>query len=400
MLPSHPADRRLNRILDAVLDGVIVLSPAGVIERINDEACRVLECSAESAAGRPLGDLAGSDHPMIGLAEQVQRTRQPMMQDDVPLARRFGSQAEIDVAVSPIPEEPGESEGGVVVVLRDRTIGNTLREEASQRERLASYGHIAAGIAHEVKNPLGGIRGAAELLEQRADDDRTRRTAQVIVRAVDRIAGLVDELMVFARGESLRFAPVNLHRVIDEVLELVSAEPLAANVIFDRVFDPSIPELSADGARLTQVFLNLARNAVQALDGSGGTLEITTRMKLQHRLVGSDGRPVPTVEVVFRDDGPGISPEIFDRLATPFFTTKSDGTGLGLAVSRHWVSLHGGRLGIESNAPRGACFRITLPLHADRFLSDRQILEWGGNARAERRITKPADRAGGEGKRS
>ncbi len=383
MLPSNPSDRRLSRILDAVLDGVIVLGPNGTIERINDEACRVLDCSAESATGKPLGDIAGPNHPMVAVARLVQRTREPVMEDDVPLARRFGRTAEIDVAVSPIPEEPGEAEGGVVVVLRDRTIGNTLREEASQLEQLARYGQIAAGIAHEVKNPLGGIRGAAELLEQRADDERTRRTAQVIVREVDRITGLVDELMVFARGEAVRFAPVNLHRVIDEVLELVASEPLAATVTFERVFDPSIPEISADAARLTQVFLNLVRNAVQALDGSGGRLEITTRVKLQHRLIGTDGRPVPTIEVVFRDDGPGISPEILDRLATPFFTTKSDGTGLGLAVSRHWLSLHGGRLGIESNPTGGACFRITLPLHADRFLSDQQLARWGRDASAQ-----------------
>jgi two-component system nitrogen regulation sensor histidine kinase GlnL len=255
-----------------------------------------------------------------------------------------------------------------VVVLRDRTIGNTLREEASQREQLASYGHIAAGIAHEVKNPLGGIRGAAELLELRADDERTRRAARVIVREVDRISGLVDELMVFARGETLRFAPVNLHRLIDEVLEVVAAEPAAANVAFHRVFDPSIPDLVADGDRLTQVFMNLARNAVQALDERGGRLEISTRMKLQHRLVGSDGRPAPTVEIVFADDGPGIDAGIIDRLATPFFTTKPDGTGLGLAVARHWVTRHGGRLRFASDPERGARIQIILPLHADRFL--------------------------------
>jgi two-component system nitrogen regulation sensor histidine kinase GlnL len=305
---------------------------------------------------------------LVALAALVQKTRQPVVEDDVPLARRFGADAELDLAVSPLPEEPGEPAGGVVVVIRDRTIGNSLREEASQREQLASYGHIAAGIAHEVKNPLGGIRGAAELLELRAGDERTRRAAQVIVREVDRITGLVDELMVFARGETLRFAPVNLHRLIDEVLEVVAAEPAAANVAFERRFDPSIPDLVGDADRLTQVFLNLSRNAVQALEDRGGRLEITTRMKLQQRLVGADGRPAPTVEIVFADDGPGIAPDIIDRLATPFFTTKPDGTGLGLAVARHWVTRHGGRLRIGTGAENGARIEITLPLYADRFL--------------------------------
>lgn len=376
-MPPRPRisdDRALQRILDAVLDGVIVLSPAGAIERINDEACRMLESSPETASGRPLGDFVGPEHAMVELTRQVQKDRQPVVEDDVPLTRRFGSDVELDLAVSPVPEDDGERPGGVVVVLRDRTIGNTLREEATQLDQLASYGHIAAGIAHEVKNPLGGIRGAAELLEARAGDDRTARTARLIVREVDRITGLVEELMVFAKSESLRFAPVNLHRLIDEVLEVVAAEPAAASVAFERAFDPSIPELVADGDRLTQVFLNLARNAVQALDERGGQLEITTRMQLQHRLVGADGRPVPTVEIVFRDDGPGIPNEIVDRLATPFFTTKPDGTGLGLAVSRHWVSRHGGRLRIDSDPGAGAHIHITLPLHADAFLPDRDFI--------------------------
>jgi two-component system nitrogen regulation sensor histidine kinase GlnL len=390
-----PAERTFQRILDAVLDGVIVLSPAGLIERINEEACRVLETSPETATGKPLGDLAGATHPMVELARQVEKLRRPVAEDDVQLTRRFGSDAEVDLAVSPIPDEPGETAGGVVVVIRDRTIGNTLRREATQREQLASYGQIAAGIAHEVKNPLSGIRGSAELLELRAEDEKTRRTARVIVREVERITGLVDELMVFARGETLRLAPVNLHRLIDEVLEIVAAEPAAANVAFERAFDPSIPELVADAGRLTQVFLNLARNAVQALEPRGGRLEITTRMLLAHRLVGPDGRPAPTVEIVFGDDGPGISADVLDRLATPFFTTKPDGTGLGLAVSRHWVARHGGRLRIESEPGAGVRVHITLPLQADRFLPERDFVTAGPDDEAPdpRAPRGPAPRA-------
>ena len=124
-----------------------------------------------------------------------------------------------------------------------------------------------------------------------------------------------------------------------------------------------IPDLVADADRLTQVFLNLARNALQAMDQAGGTLTVSTRMLLEGRLVASDGRPTPTVELTFSDTGSGISPDILDRLATPFFTTKSTGTGLGLAVSRHWISRHGGRIQIE-NDPKGielAKSRLLLP---------------------------------------
>ncbi len=387
----------LQRILDAVLDGVIVLSASGAIERINEEACRVLESSTETARGKPLDQLSGPNHPIIELARQVQKTRQPVVEDDVRLARRFGPDVELDLAVSPVSDEQTGGPGGVVVVLHDRTIGNTLRKEATQLDELASYGHIAAGIAHEVKNPLGGIRGAAELIELRAEDERTRRTAHVIVREVDRITGLVEELMVFARSETLRLAPVNLHRLIDEVLEVVAAEPATAQVAFERVFDPSIPELVADADRLTQVFLNLARNAVQALEEQGGRLEITTRMQLQHRLVGLDGRPVPTVEIVFQDDGPGISEAIVDRLATPFFTTKPDGTGLGLAVSRHGVTRHGGRLRIDAAPEAGARVHVNLPLRADRFVPEHDFVR-ADEQRGEgdpRRPDVPAERARG-----
>jgi two-component system nitrogen regulation sensor histidine kinase GlnL len=355
--------RDLQRVLDAVIDGVIVVSPEGDVDRINDEACRMLETSEESHLGRPLAELVGAAHPMLALAAEVRRSRRPMVEDDVPLERRFGNDLEVDLAISPLLDGPTR-EPGVVVVLRDRTIGNSLREEVSQREKLASYGHIAAGIAHEVKNPLGGIRGAAELLQLRAEDDRTRRTADLIVREVDRITSLVDELMVFAKGEKLTFAPLNLHRLLDQVLELVEADPEAVNVRFDRVFDPSIPELVGDADRLTQVFLNLVRNAIQAMGEHGGTLRITTHMAIANRLMSANGRTLPTVEVIFEDDGPGIAPEILDRLATPFFTTKSSGTGLGLAVSRHWVTAHGGRLRIRSAAAQGARVIVALPLEA------------------------------------
>ncbi|MDG2051057.1 MAG: ATP-binding protein, partial [Myxococcota bacterium] len=152
-----------------------------------------------------------------------------------------------------------------------------------------------------------------------------------------------------------------------------AAEPEAASIAFVRAFDPSIPELAADPNRLTQVFLNLARNGIQALEHHAGNLEIMTRMQWQHRLVDQKGQPVPTVEIVFSDDGPGIPEEIIDRLATPFFTTKPDGTGLGLAVSRHWVTRHGGRLRIGSGPEGGAKIHIALPLRADLFVSSRDF---------------------------
>jgi two-component system nitrogen regulation sensor histidine kinase GlnL len=232
----------------------------------------------------------------------------------------------------------------------------------SERERLSEFGEIAAGIAHEVKNPLGGIRGAAELLAHRAAEERTREAAELIVREVDRIVSLVDDMMVFTQGKSLRLAQVNIHRVLDDVIDLLSLDPIAAGVSIERSFDPSIPDLYADADRLVQVFLNLMRNALQALEGRG-TLRISTRMALDHRLTGEHGEALPTVSISVEDDGPGIAPELLERVATPLFTTRQAGTGLGLAVARHWVALHDGALRIESAPGRGTQVRVNLPVH-------------------------------------
>ena len=136
-------------------------------------------------------------------------------------------------------------------------------------------------------------------------------------------------------------------------------DPLCENVETERFYDPSIPELEADADRLTQVFLNLGRNALQAMEGSGGTLQVYTGMTLHNRLSNAEGRLVPTVEIAIVDTGPGIEPAVLSRLATPFFTTKAKGTGLGLAVARHWIACHGGNLRVASEVARDPGMRST-----------------------------------------
>lgn len=351
--------RELKKIIDAVLDGVVVVDEDGCVEFVNAEACRILGTSAEAALSERIDDLVGPDHAVAKVAHAVLGSGRSCIESETRLQRRFEGDAVVDVAASPLFEERICT--GVVIALRDRTIHQSLAEWVSERERLSEFGQIAAGIAHEVKNPLGGIRGAAELLAHRAGEDRTREAANLIVREVDRIVSLVDDLMVFTQGQSLRFARVNIHRVLDDVLDLLAMDPIAVGVAIARSFDPSIPDLWADADRLVQVFLNLARNALQALEGRG-TLRISTRMALDHRLSGEHGEALPTVSVCVEDDGPGVAPELIERITTPLFTTREKGTGLGLAVARHWVALHDGALRIESAPGRGTVVRVNLPV--------------------------------------
>ncbi len=352
----------LQRVLDAVLDGVVVLDRDGRIERVNAEACRILESSTEALTGQPVERLLGAEHAVARLARAALAGGRSALESDQPVQRRFDDALVVDVAVSPVFADDTIRLEGAVIVLRDRTIQQSLQRLVDERERLAAFGRIAAGIAHEVKNPLGGIRGAAELLGLRAHDAKARETAGLIVRETDRISVLLDDLMIFARGEKLEFAAVNLHRLLDDVLGLLAHDPLGRTANVVRAYDPSLPELMADADRLVQVFLNLARNALQAMEAAGGTLTIRTRVSLDRRLAGDDGRPVASVVIEFVDTGPGMPASVLDEVATPFFTTRAGGSGLGLALSRHWVSRHGGTLRIDSAPGRGTTVRVALPL--------------------------------------
>jgi two-component system nitrogen regulation sensor histidine kinase GlnL len=355
--------RDLQTVLDAVMDGVLLLDAGGRVEHINSEACRILESSTEAILRKTLERILGGGHPLVRLALRVTEEGQPAIQDDIELERRAGAKLNVDVSVSPLFDgADGIRSSGAVVVIRDRTISNSLREFVTQQEQLESYGLIAAGIAHEVKNPLGGIRGAAELIERWSGSDRATQAAQMIVREVDRISDLVEELMVFARGDELALEEVNLHWVLDGVIDLARMDAVSKGSKIERVYDPSIPEILADADRLKQVFLNLVRNAMQAMENKSGLLRVETRMTLDERLTGRGGHTRPTVQILFRDSGDGISPEILDHLATPFFTTRAKGTGLGLAVSRQWISRHHGTMQITSPPGEGTVVRVNLPM--------------------------------------
>lgn len=354
----------LQGIFDALLEGVVVLEPDDRIAFSNSEARRLLGTPAVVDAEPCLSDLLGAEHPLCRIVSRVRRSQRPAIHDEVDFPRRLAPPLPVDVSVSLLGE--GEGEIGqarpLAIAIRDRAAARSLREEIRERERQESYGHIAAGIAHEVKNPLGGIRGAAELLTLRASDDRAKKAANLIVAEVDRISALVDELMIFARGDELELESLNIHRPLDSLLDLLELEQGYETIEVERLYDPSLPEIRADPSRLQQVFLNLTRNAMQAMEERGGTLTLSTRMTLEHRVVGPDGQAQPTIEVCVTDSGPGIPPEVLDRMSTPFFTTKQRGTGLGLAVARHWIRRHGGRLRFDSVVGEGTRAAVDLPL--------------------------------------
>jgi two-component system nitrogen regulation sensor histidine kinase GlnL len=353
--------RNLSDVLEAILAGVIVVGPGGRVEELNSVACRFFGRSRETSIGCAIEELVPPGHAVAQLARSVLARGSAISAADCELEPQRGERIPIDVSASPLQADSGAVEGAVVV-LRDRTAQRRLAQLEGERERFESFGRIAAGLAHEIKNPLGGIRGAGEILALRAGDAKTKETADLIVREATRIAALVDDLMVFARRDKLRLAATNIHRVLDGVLALLAHDPLCEAVEIVRAFDPSIPELAADADRLIQVFLNLMRNALQAMEGRGGVLTVTTRMTLDHRIALDVGKPVPTLAIWIRDTGRGMTSDELRQATTPFFSARPGGTGLGLAVADYWVAQHRGTLHLESEPGAGTSVRVTLPI--------------------------------------
>jgi two-component system nitrogen regulation sensor histidine kinase GlnL len=356
--------RDLSGVLDSVLAGIVVLDREGRVELANAAACRILERSAQAIAGGPVEAVLGADHALAQLARSVLATGRSAAMDATEVERRFDHNLTVDIATSPLFDDRGQQDG-VVVFLRDSTIQRSLQEVVNERERLSVFGRIAAGVAHEVKNPLGGIRGAAELLAARASDGKTIDAAALIVREVDRITSLVDDLMLFTQGETVHLAPANIHRVLEDVLELLVMDPISDGVEIQRLYDPAIPDVLVDADRLNQVFLNLFRNAFQAMEETGGTLTVTTGMRLERRITTPEGEQYPTPRIQIADTGPGIEPDVLDKLGTPFFTTRVGGTGLGIALSRNWLARHDGTLRIESRPGEGTRVHVELPLRRE-----------------------------------
>jgi signal transduction histidine kinase len=225
-----------------------------------------------------------------------------------------------------------------------------LRDELRRTEHLAALGKLLAGVAHEVRNPLAGIRSTVQLWERLPDAARSPDSIHAVIRAVDRLGEIVSRLLYFARVDNAERRPVSVNSVLTETLDLLAAQADSQSVVFERGFDPNVPKVSGSAGALRQVFLNLATNALQAMP-QGGKLNCRTRFDSQKRLI----------ETRFSDTGPGISPDVQKHLFEPFFTTRPDGTGLGLALCREIVLQHEGRIEFETGGS-GTTFWVALPV--------------------------------------
>jgi nitrogen-specific signal transduction histidine kinase len=235
------------------------------------------------------------------------------------------------------------------------------RERMVRADRFAAVGEIATGLAHEIKNPLAGLQGSAELLAREAEGP-AREYATIIAREARRVDGLVRELLDLARPAALQSRRVNVHDLVGDVLVLARGIPGGDRIAYVERYDPSLPDVHGDDEKLTQVILNLLRNAVDAVAGRPSP-QITIETGVASlRLRAASGRSRPLGRISVQDNGPGIPESMLQRLFTPFATSKPHGTGLGLAISRRIVEAHGGRIEVKNRAAGGAEANIYLPL--------------------------------------
>ena len=250
---------------------------------------------------------------------------------------------------------------GTVIALHDLAARQRLLREEEERTRLAELDGMLARVAHELNNPLSGIRGAAQLLSKKLpDNDDANEYSEMIVRQADRMSALIDS-MLSLEAPAPPMAAVNIHRVLTEVLLLESAHFEERGITIVTEFDPSLPDVIGDSDQLQQVFLNLLKNATAACPPDGGTIIIATRMETTFYLdLGTEKRHYITVEV--SDSGAGLDDETLEHMFSPFYSRTDGGHGLGLSIAHNIVTAHQGRIRASNNGNGGACLRVTLPV--------------------------------------
>lgn len=348
-------------VIDSVGDGVIVLDAKGIVALMNPAAEELTGISRSLAQGKAFSVIFRNEAVLLEMVGKTLATGMTISDHENIILYRTGQPVPLDATTSPLMLPSGERVG-TILQMRDLTSIRELETAVRTADRLASLGTLAAGLAHEIKNPLGGIKGAAQLLEKELPvDSELLDYTRIMIKEVQRVNRIVEELLALTTPRKLKLDKVNLHRVLGDIITLQKEEAIRLNLEIQQKFDPSIPPILADGEQLTQLFLNLIKNAVEAV-GDNGRIKVSSRVLSDYTMTkkGEDRQRMVAVEV--NDNGPGMSVEQLDQLFTPFFTTKSKGTGLGLAICHKIVSEHRGMIKVASEQGKGTTFTVMLPL--------------------------------------
>jgi two-component system nitrogen regulation sensor histidine kinase GlnL len=325
---------------------------------MNPAAERMLSLALTAARHRPFPELVKIPQAFETLIEEVLQQGRTIRIHEIEIPTP-GGELPVQVEMAPIgnPEAPS----GVFLWINELGMTHAYQEEIRVRDRLTMVGTMASGLAHEIRNPLGGIRGAAQMFVREADSEELKDYGKIITAEVDRLNDLITQLLDFAKPKKIKKGTVNIHRILSELIKLQEEEFRRHGVHLNQFFDPSLPELYGHVPSLKQALLNLLKNAMEAMP-EGGTITVGTQFHAHARVWMGEGIRGPVAEVWIQDTGTGISKDDLPHLFTPFFSTKAQGTGLGLMMVRRILKEHGGTLKVESEPGKGTTLRMFLKL--------------------------------------
>jgi PAS domain S-box-containing protein len=359
---AAPDDRFFRQIVRSMRNGVMAFHRDGTLALMNDEAYRIFGLTkSDSDVGRALADVL-RDRPAVirVLAGVFELSHLPNRVE----LRLPDLQRVIGYTLSQVKDEAGNAIGAVMF-FKDLTQVEQLEERERLRDRLAALGEMAAGIAHELKNPLAGIEVMAGLLRRQVPDSKEAQSLLADIMSEAKLANsIVVEMLEFVRPIRLQVERTDLAEVVHQSITLAESKVRRGAVAMHVDLEEGLPAIDGDLNQLSQVFSNLLTNAFEALDGDGH-VSITAfqrAIEVDPAVMGMEGTATPVVVVDVIDDGPGVPAEATDKIFDPFFTTKPQGSGLGLAIVRKIVDAHDGRIDVNSVAGQGTRFRVTLPV--------------------------------------
>jgi two-component system nitrogen regulation sensor histidine kinase GlnL len=353
-------NRAAGAVLDALPHPVVLIDGDGGLVEANIAAQTFFQASTSVLRRHPLAYFVPFGSPLLALVDQVRARGAPVSEYRVDIGTpRNGGEHVVDIYATPSIDPPN----CVVVVLQERSMADKIDRQLMHRGAARSVSGLASMLAHEIKNPLSGISGAAQLLETSVSDE-DRELTRLIRDETDRIVKLVDRMEVFSDERPIEREPVNIHVVLDHVRRLARSG-FARSIAIKDEFDPSLPLVYANRDQLVQVFLNLVKNAAEAVGGAAdGEIVLTTAYKPGFRLSvpGNPSKVTLPLEFCVRDNGGGVPDELIPHLFEPFVTTKANGTGLGLALVAKIIRDHGGVIECESQ-PKRTTLRVLMPAY-------------------------------------